>query len=220
MKKIVLLAAMVAYVIPSMAQVVEEVPARTIKGLKSRVTHFSMNPKQDRLIVGFGQYAAMYDMNKGKKMTVFEHDMNGCSEVYYTEYHPEKDIVLTYDAKAKKRFWDANTGKLASSDRGNRDFGPDNRDALKMGLDNSNPSNKYYYIQTEVAIPGGTIVAKATNKGTIIFVDTAKDDTVLQEIKFEEVKDKFHLPPCWVTPDGEYFVTGTDSGEIRFYKIK
>lgn len=202
------------------AQVVNETPVREIKGLKSRVTHFSMNPRENRLIVGFGKYAAMYDYDKGKKMTTFEHDMNGVNSVYYTEYHPEMDFMLTCDYKGKKVYWDANTGKKAGNVRGATDFGPDNRGVIGMGFDNNNPDNKYYYIQTEAQIPGTTIVARSTNKGTIQFIDTAADDKVVQELKFPDTKDDYHMYPCWVTPDGKYFVTGTDTGTILFYELK
>ncbi len=220
MKNIFLAALLAAFTFQSKAQVVDAIPVRTIKGLKSRVTHFSMNPREDRLVVGFGEYAAIYDYDKGKKICVMEHKMNGVSEVYYTEYHPEMDFALTVDSKGKKEYWDANSGKIAASTRGAREFGPDNRGVIAMGLTNGNTTNKYYYTQVEIAIPGGTIVAKSTNKGSIQFVDTATEDNkVVQELKFPETKDKFHMYPCWITPDGQFFVTGSDTGEILFYKL-
>jgi WD40 repeat protein len=219
MKKMILVALFAAFAFQTKAQIVEATPVRTIKGLKSRVTHFSMNPSEDRLIVGFGEYAAIYDYSKGKKLYTFEHDYNGQTSVYYTEYHPEMDYVVTVDLKGKKRFWNATNGKLAEQVRGSKDFGPDNRGVIAMGLTNGNVESRYFYTQAEIAIPGSTVIAKATKKSSIQFIDTAQDNKVIQELKFPETKDNFHMYPCWITPDGKFFVTGSDTGEVLFYTL-
>lgn len=194
----------------------QEEPAKVIKGLKARVTSITVSPKEDKLLVTFGQYAALYDIEKGKKVATFEHDYNNCSELYYGAFDDDGDQVVTVDAKGKRRYWDAGTGELLITQKAK--FGPDPQQVIAMGLKKDNPSSSYYYVQTETEVPGSKIVIKAKKKGVIHFVNTADDNKVVRKIELKN-SDMFHLPPCVIGPDGEYLITGTDKGEIHFYSL-
>ena len=198
------------------AQVVSSEPTKTIKGLKSRVTYIQYTPKEDKVVAGFETYAAAFDLGKGKKTATFEHDYNGVKAVYYCAFDGNGDHLLTIDAKGKKRFWEMASGKLAKVNAKNN-FGPDPREIIALGLKSGNSESDYFYTQKEVDLPGKKVKAKAGKRGVISFVNTETGD-VLQKITLPN-SDPFHMPPCYISPDGAYFVTGTDKGELLFYSI-
>jgi len=197
-------------------QIVDPEPSNTIKGLKERVTCIKVSPKGDRVLVGFGEFAALYDIDSGKKVAVFEHVMNSISAIYDVGFNDDGSLVYTIDLKGKVRYWEAENGKLRMLGP-TLAFSPDPREVIKLGLIKSNKANNYYYLQNEVELPGKSIAVKSIAGASIQFLD--KDSKVVQEIKFVENKDRFHMPPVVVSPDGQWLITGTDRGEIRFYSL-
>ena len=199
------------------AQIIDPTPTYTIKGLKDRVTCVKISPKGDMVLAGFGQYAALYDIEKGKKVAVFEHEYNRISAIYAVYFDDDGDRVCTVDMKGKRRFWDAYSGKLMTPSA-STEFGPDPRAVTALGLGTKNSENNYYYTQREVDLPNLKMKAKSVRGGSIQIINN-ENEKVVQEIKFEKNKDRFHEPPCYVSSDDAWFVTGTDAGEILLYKL-
>ncbi len=200
------------------AQVVSSTPEKTFQCGKSRVTCFAVSPRGDQLLIGLGEYAELWDIDKGKRIYVFKHEEQGIKSIYHVMFNDNGEFAVTIDLKGKRKVWDVKSGKERKRiyDKDIVSWLIKDREVKALGLSMKNTEFEYYYLQKEAAHPSAKVTAKGVKGGTVQFV--GEDGKSLQDIKDPDNRDKQHIPPCFF--DGGYFITGTDKGVVNFYKAQ
>ena len=192
------------------AQVFKEPAVRTIKLAKCEVTCLALAPKGDRILVGTGKGAELWDIESGKRVQSFPYAEDGSTAVYHASFNANGEFVVLIGHSGKREVWDVKSGKVDKTLQGHT-WIPDPRAVKAMGLDMKNSTFDRFYQQLEAR--NGDIVAKAVEKGGVEFRDAS--GTVVQKLSFPENKDQHHRAPCLFTE--AQFVTGTDDGRVLFY---
>lgn len=205
----------------NVAQVVEKDPYMTFNCSKSPVFYISLSPKGNVAAIGLMEYAELWDIDKQKRMAILKHEpREGGKTVNYIKFNDNGEYVCTVDYKGKRQVWDVKTGKLDKDIKTHNKWIPDPkslRSEFEFKINNSDFDR--YYVQQESKHPNSAnIIAKTTKKASIEFHNTT-DGAIEQEITFENLRDRQHRPPVYFDDFGSFFATGSDQGEVRFYKI-
>lgn len=210
---IVLAVTVAAFPVLSVAQVVEPAPERTIKTSKAEVVALAMAPKGDRVLVGLGKGAELYEIESGKKVRSFPFEEDGSAAVYHVGFNENGEFALLIGHSGKRQVWDVGTGKQEKvlADHG---WIPDPRQVKAMGFDMKNSTFDRFYQQSEIEHNGHTI--RAAKNGAIEVVNG--EGEVVQTLEFAENKDQHHRAPLLVHED--QLITGTDDGRVLFFKFQ
>ena len=197
---------------PSLAQVVDPTPARTIKTTKAVVVSMAVSPKGDQLLVGLNKGAELYDLESGKRVHAFPYSEDGGTAVYHVGFNDNGEFAVLIGHSGKRTVWGVKSGKQEKVISDHR-WVPDPRAVKAMGLDMKNSTFDRFYQQSELALAGHT--ARAGKHGLVEIIDG--DGIVAQKLAFPENKDQHHRSPLYLW-DGHLLV-GTDDGRVLFYAL-
>lgn len=197
---------------PSLAQVVDPTPARTIKTTKAEVVSMAVSPKGDQLLVGLNKGAELYDLESGKRVHAFPYSEDGGTAVYHVGFNDNGEFAVLIGHSGKRTVWGVKSGKQEKVISDHR-WVPDPRAVKAMGLDMKNSTFDRFYQQSELALAGHT--ARAGKHGLVEIIDV--DGIVAQKLAFPENKDQHHRSPLYLW-DGHLLV-GTDDGRVLFYAL-
>lgn len=190
---------------------------KEIKGLKDNVICIAVSPKGDKMVVGFSEYAALFDLNKGKKIHVFKHAEGGATSVNYVDFSPNGEFVITVGLNGKRQIWRVEDGKEEIDLGKHHDWLLEPKFIKeKLGLKVGNSEFDTYYCQKNAMVPGTNIYAYAMKGGVVKFKDNSTEKE-LKEIKLECNKNILHYPPVYFFGPKKLFITGDDNGTIFVY---
>ena len=203
---------------PAAGQIENPELKTTIKGLKENVLSIAVSPKGHQVAVGFAEYAALYDIEKGKKIHVFKHDAGDANSVNYIEFSPNGAYVITVGINGKRQIWRVDDGGEETNLRKHHDWLLEPKFVKEeLGLKMTNSKHDIYYCQKNAMVPGTNIYAYAMKGGVIKFKDNDTDKEI-NEIKLECEKNILHYPPVYFFKPKKWFVTGNDEGKIFIYQ--
>jgi WD40 repeat protein len=195
------------------AQVVEPMPARTLRTTKAEVVSFAVSPKGDHLLVGLNKGAELYQLESGKRVHAFPYEEDGGTAVYHVGFNDNGEYVVLIGHSGKRTVWGVKTGKQEKVISDHR-WVPDPRTVKAMGLDMKNSTFDRFYQQATLDM--GAHTARTGKHGLVEFVDG--DGNVVQKLEFPENKDQHHRAPLLLL-DGMLLV-GTDDGRVLFYPVR
>lgn len=198
------------------AQILEATPSKTIKCGKSEITCLTISPRGDMILVGTADGAFLYDIEKGKKVQEYPYDIDGSSVVYYAAFNENGEHLVLIGYRGKRWLYNTKSGKRDMNTTPHK-WIPDPRETAALGFNVRNSDFDRFYQQMEAPHPNREITAKAGKNGVVEFVDA--DGKTVQKLEYPENKDVHHRSPCYFGPNEEYFITGTDAGEVLFYKL-
>ena len=221
MKKLFPFFLLLCFALVSSAQIVEKDPYMTLKCAKTPVMAVCISPKGNVIGIGLGEYAELWDIEKGKKLFVLKHETpGGVKTVCHISFSPNGEYVATVDYKGKRKVWSVKKGTEDKYLKNYTEWLPD-PDFIKntLGLKMSNSGFDQFYTQKEADHPKDKdIVARSTKTSTVEFHNTS-DGAIEQELTFRDTKNKLHLYPVYFDDYGDIFITGSDQGEVYLYKI-
>lgn len=203
------------------AQVVESKAFMTLKCAKSPVMCMAVSPKGNVMAIGLGEYAELWDIDRGKRLHLLKHETpGGVRSVCYVSFNPDGEFVCTVDYKGKRKVWAVSSGKEDKYLKNHNEWMPaPNFVKNELGLKMSNTAFNRYYVMRQSQHPNDKdIVARSSKKSSVLFENTA-DRSIEQELAFPGTKDRLHLFPVYFAPDGELFVTGNDVGAVFLYRV-
>ena len=195
------------------AQVVNETPVLEIKGIKGEATALAISPKEDAILVGTTEGAALYDLEKGRKLHTFPFNEDGGTTCWRVAFNENGEYVLLIGFTGKRQVWDTKSGDQERVLAQHR-WIPTPGEVRAMGLVSDNSTVDRFYQQTEAS--EGDVTARAAANGSVEFVDA--EGQVLQTLTFPENKDRHHRAPCLIL--GGRFYTGTDDGRVLVYELR
>ena len=191
---------------------VAEIPSRAIPTGKAEVTALSISPKDDHVLVGLNNGAALHHIESGKKVHAFTYAEDGGTAVYYVGFNDNGEFAVLIGRSGRRTVWNVATGKQDKMINPHR-WIPDPRAVKAMGLDMSNSTFDRFYQQKEVRI--GDVLVRSVKNGSVEFVGT--DGKVTRTLTFPENKDQHHLAPLLLWE--KYLLVGTDNGNVLFYDV-
>lgn len=206
----------IAVCVIAQAQIVAPTPENTIDCGKNEITCLTISPRGDMILVGTADGAFLYDIEKGKKVQEYPYDVDGSSVVYYAAFNENGEYLVLIGFKGKRWLYNTKTAKRDMKTTPHK-WIPDPRETAALGFNVRNSDFDRFYQQLEATHPKQDITAKAGKDGLVEFVD-AEGKTV-QKLEFPENKDVHHRSPCYFGPNEEFFITGSDAGEVQFYKL-
>lgn len=212
MKRFVLAMAIAVLGCGVSAQVVMTPAARTINAGKAEVTCLAIAPKGDRILVGTSNGAALYDIEKSKRVAEFPYNEDGSTVVYHAAFNDNGEFVVLIGFAGTREVWDVKDGKQDKVIAKHR-WIPDAIRTRELGLKKGNSAFDRFYQQAEAT--EGAITARAGKDGVVVFTD--KDGNALQTLSYPANKDQHHRAPC-LFHNGQ-FITGTDNGQVLFYDL-
>ena len=198
------------------AQIVNSEAEKVIKTGKEEVTCLAIAPRGDVILVGTANGAYLYDIEKGKKVQYFEYSVDGSGIVYYAAFNENGEYIVLIGYTGKRWIYEVKSGKKLTSTSGQK-WIPDPRETADLGFNVRNSDFDRFYQQLEASHPLKDVVAKAGKKGRVDFMSPTGE--VLQSLEYEDNKDQHHRSPCYFGPNEEYFITGTDNGQVLFYPL-
>lgn len=207
-----IITAVLALPVFSAAQVVVVPPAKTIKNSKAEVVSLAIAPKGDRILVGLNDGAELYDIESGKKVGTYPFNEDDGTAVYHVGFNDNGEKVVLIGHSGKRAVWNVKAGKREMVLRDNM-WIPTYQDATRMGLVGKNSNFDRFYQQSEATI--GDYTVRTGKNGVVEFVDA--ENKVVQTIEFPENKDQHHRAPLLIWDD--WFITGTDDGQVLFYAL-
>jgi len=221
MKKLIPFLLLMCFALLTSAQIVISPPYMTLKCAKSNVMAVSISPKGNVIGIGLSEYAELWDIDKEKKLFVLKHETpGGVKAACHISFSPNGEYVATVDFKGKRKVWSVKKGAEDKYLKNHIEWLPE-PDFVKntLGLKMANSGFDQFYTQKEADHPKDKdIVAKSTKTSTVEFHNTA-DGAIEQELTFPNTKNRLHLYPVYFDDYGDIFITGSDQGEVYFYKI-
>lgn len=194
------------------AQVVATPAAKTIRTAKAEVVSLAISPKGDRILVGLNKGAELYDIETGKKLHAFPFNEDDGTAVYHVGFNDNGEKVVLIGHTGKRAVWNVKTGQQEKVLSQNL-WIPEATAVRAMGLTIKNSNFDRFYQQAEAK--HGEWTVRTGKHGLIEFVDA--EGKVAQKLDFPESKDQHHRSPLLFWE--EWFITGTDNGQVLFYKL-
>jgi WD40 repeat protein len=212
MKRILLTTALGLAALYMNAQVVATPPTKTIRTAKAEVVSLAISPKGDRILVGLNKGAELFDIESGKKLFSFPFNEDDGTAVYHVGFNDNGEKVVLIGHTGKRTVWNVKTGQQEKVLSQNL-WIPEASAVKAMGLTIKNSNFDRFYQQAQAQ--HGDLTVRTGKHGLIEFVDA--EGKVVQKIEFPENKDQHHRSPLlfW----DEWFITGTDNGQVLFYKV-
>lgn len=195
------------------AQVVATPPAKTIRTAKAEVVSLAISPKGDRILVGLNKGAELYDIESGKKVHSFPFNEDDGTAVYHVSFNDNGEKVVLIGHTGKRTVWNVKTGQQEKVLSQNL-WIPEASAVKAMGLTIKNSNFDRFYQQAEAK--HGDLIVRTGKHGLIEFVDA--EGKVVQKLDYPENKDQHHRSPLLFWE--EWFITGTDGGQVLFYKVQ
>jgi hypothetical protein len=153
------------------------------------------------------------DIETGKKVYHLPFNQDGSTIVYHAMFNDNGEYVMLAGFTGKRQLYDMKTGK-EDRDLSPYRWLPTSLDMKKLNLKIGNsPFDRYYQ---QASATHGDHTAKADKDGIVVFTD--KDSKAVQTLKYPENKDQHHRAPCLFA--GDHFITGTDNGQVLYYKLR